>query len=87
MHGFQAGAQLQHVTGGHVLAGFHEVVVGPRTIAALERCVVFYAVDSWPPPLGPHVCCCVRYGVILQGQGSWQVAVACVIHDVHIASY
>ena len=33
----QAGAQLQHVTGGHVLAGFHEVVVGPRTIAALER--------------------------------------------------
>jgi len=33
----QAGMQIQHVTGGHVLAGFHEVVVDERTLAAIEK--------------------------------------------------
>jgi isopenicillin N synthase-like dioxygenase len=32
----QAGAQFQYLTGGHVLAGFHEVVVSPATTAAIE---------------------------------------------------
>jgi isopenicillin N synthase-like dioxygenase len=32
----QAGAQFQYITGGHVLAGFHEVVVTPATVQAIE---------------------------------------------------
>lgn len=32
----QAGAQLQHLTGGHVLAGFHEVVVTDATVGAID---------------------------------------------------
>jgi isopenicillin N synthase-like dioxygenase len=33
----QAGKQFEWVTGGHVLAGFHEVVVTDETLAAVER--------------------------------------------------
>jgi isopenicillin N synthase-like dioxygenase len=33
----QAGKQFEWLTGGHVIAGFHEVVVTPDTIAAIER--------------------------------------------------
>ena len=32
----QAGLQFQHLTGGHVLAGFHEVVVNEATVASIE---------------------------------------------------
>lgn len=32
----QAGAQFQYLTGGHVLAGYHEVVVTPATVTAIE---------------------------------------------------
>lgn len=32
----QAGAQFQYLTGGHVLAGFHEVVVTDATVAAID---------------------------------------------------
>jgi len=32
----QAGQQFEHLTGGHVLAGFHEVVVNEQAIAAKE---------------------------------------------------
>lgn len=32
----QAGKQLEYITGGHVLAGFHEVVVNDATLAAIE---------------------------------------------------
>jgi len=32
----QAGAQFEYLTGGHVLAGFHEVVVNEQTVAAKE---------------------------------------------------
>lgn len=32
----QAGAQFQYLTGGHVLAGFHEVIVTPATVTAIE---------------------------------------------------
>lgn len=32
----QAGQQFEYVTGGHVTAGMHEVVVTPKTVAALE---------------------------------------------------
>lgn len=31
----QAGKQFEHITGGHVLAGFHEVVVTPGTVDAI----------------------------------------------------
>jgi len=31
----QAGKQFEHLTGGHVLAGFHEVVVSPATVEAI----------------------------------------------------
>jgi isopenicillin N synthase-like dioxygenase len=31
----QAGKQAEHLTGGHVLAGFHEVVVTPATVTAI----------------------------------------------------
>jgi len=41
----QAGAQFQYLTGGHVLAGFHEVVVAPSTVEAI-------AAASAPPPPG-----------------------------------
>ena len=34
---FQAGKQFEYLTGGHVLAGFHEVVVSGDTVAAIER--------------------------------------------------
>jgi len=33
----QAGKQAEWLTGGHILAGFHEVVVADETIAAIER--------------------------------------------------
>mmetsp|Transcript_414 Transcript_414/g.686 ORF Transcript_414/g.686 Transcript_414/m.686 type:complete len:359 (-) Transcript_414:282-1358(-) len=33
----QAGKQFEWLTGGHVLAGFHEVVVSDRTLAAIEK--------------------------------------------------
>ncbi|KAJ3413884.1 hypothetical protein HDV05_007326 [Chytridiales sp. JEL 0842] len=33
----QAGKQMEHLTGGRVMAGFHEVVVVPGTIDAIER--------------------------------------------------
>ena len=33
----QAGKQLEHLTGGLILAGYHEVVCTERTLAALER--------------------------------------------------
>jgi len=33
----QAGKQLEHITGGLIKAGFHEVVVNDRTFAAIER--------------------------------------------------
>lgn len=33
----QAGKQMEYVTGGHVLAGFHEVVVTDETLAAIEN--------------------------------------------------
>ena len=33
----QAGKQFEYATGGHVLAGFHEVVVVDETLAAIER--------------------------------------------------
>lgn len=33
----QAGKQLEHLTGGLILAGFHEVVVTDATLAAMER--------------------------------------------------
>lgn len=32
----QAGKQLEYVTGGHVLAGFHEVVVNDKTVDVIE---------------------------------------------------
>jgi isopenicillin N synthase-like dioxygenase len=32
----QAGKQFEYLTGGHVLAGFHEVVVTPATMTAIE---------------------------------------------------
>ncbi|CAN0377090.1 unnamed protein product, partial [Phaeothamnion confervicola] len=32
----QAAKQLEHLTGGHILAGFHEVAVGTATVAAIE---------------------------------------------------
>lgn len=33
----QAGKQFEWLTGGHVLAGFHEVVVVPETLAAIQK--------------------------------------------------
>lgn len=33
----QAGKQFEWLTGGHVMAGFHEVVVAEDTLAAVER--------------------------------------------------
>ncbi len=33
----QAGKQLEYVTGGAITAGFHEVVVIPSTLEAIER--------------------------------------------------
>jgi isopenicillin N synthase-like dioxygenase len=33
----QAGKQFEYLTGGHVLAGFHEVVVSPDTVSAVQR--------------------------------------------------
>lgn len=33
----QAGKQFEYITGGHVLAGFHEVVVTPSTVATIEQ--------------------------------------------------
>jgi isopenicillin N synthase-like dioxygenase len=33
----QAGKQLEHLTGGLVKAGFHEVVVNDRTLEVVER--------------------------------------------------
>lgn len=33
----QAGKQFEWLTGGHVLAGFHEVIVAPNTLEAVER--------------------------------------------------
>jgi isopenicillin N synthase-like dioxygenase len=32
----QAGKQIEYLTGGHVLAGFHEVVVSPGTVKVIE---------------------------------------------------
>eukprot|EP00753_Platysulcus_tardus_P016404 PLAT5667.4.p1 GENE.PLAT5667.4~~PLAT5667.4.p1 ORF type:complete len:373 (-),score=175.47 PLAT5667.4:161-1279(-) len=33
----QAGKQMEYVTGGHIMAGFHEVVVGPETLGVIKR--------------------------------------------------
>jgi len=33
----QAGKQLEHITGGLIKAGFHEVVVNDQTLAAMEK--------------------------------------------------
>lgn len=33
----QAGQQIEYLTGGHVLAGFHEVIVNEETIKTIER--------------------------------------------------
>lgn len=33
----QAGKQLEHITGGLIKAGFHEVVVNEQTLAVVER--------------------------------------------------
>uniref|UniRef100_A0A8H7YA54 Isopenicillin N synthase-like Fe(2+) 2OG dioxygenase domain-containing protein n=1 Tax=Psilocybe cubensis TaxID=181762 RepID=A0A8H7YA54_PSICU len=38
----QAGKQLEHITGGLIKAGFHEVVVNEQTIQAIERRKVEY---------------------------------------------
>jgi isopenicillin N synthase-like dioxygenase len=33
----QAGKQIEYLTGGHVLAGFHEVVVNENTLKAIQQ--------------------------------------------------
>jgi len=33
----QAGKQIEYLTGGHVLAGFHEVVIAPETLKVIEK--------------------------------------------------
>ena len=33
----QAGKQIEYLTGGHVLAGFHEVVIAPETMKVIEK--------------------------------------------------
>jgi isopenicillin N synthase-like dioxygenase len=33
----QAGKQLEHITGGLIMAGFHEVVVNEQTLDVIER--------------------------------------------------
>lgn len=33
----QAGKQIEYLTGGHVLAGFHEVVVNDNTMKVIEK--------------------------------------------------
>lgn len=33
----QAGKQIEYLTGGHVLAGFHEVVVNDNTLKAIQK--------------------------------------------------
>jgi isopenicillin N synthase-like dioxygenase len=33
----QAGQQAEYITGGHIMAGFHEVVVADQTLEAIER--------------------------------------------------
>lgn len=33
----QAGKQIEYLTGGHVMAGYHEVVINKATIAAIEK--------------------------------------------------
>ncbi|PFH49691.1 hypothetical protein AMATHDRAFT_48528 [Amanita thiersii Skay4041] len=38
----QAGKQLEHITGGLIKAGFHEVVVNDRTLATIEKRKVQY---------------------------------------------
>jgi len=62
----QAGMQAEYATGGHVLAGFHEVVVQPKTIEAIEAakksekslwrisstCFTHFASDRTLQPLG-----------------------------------
>lgn len=62
----QAGMQAEYATGGHVLAGFHEVVVQPKTIEAIEAatkakkslwrisstCFTHFASDKTLQPMG-----------------------------------
>lgn len=62
----QAGKQMEYVTGGHVLAGFHEVVVNDGTVAAIDKaraearslwrisstCFAHFASDTVLEPLG-----------------------------------
>jgi len=33
----QAGKQIEYLTGGHVLAGFHEVIVSPGTVKVIQQ--------------------------------------------------
>jgi hypothetical protein len=33
----QAGKQIEYLTGGHVLAGFHEVVINDNTLKVIEK--------------------------------------------------
>jgi len=35
----QAGKQLEYLTGGHIKAGFHEVVFSDKSKAALDKCL------------------------------------------------
>ncbi|GAA5961081.1 hypothetical protein JCM3765_006530 [Sporobolomyces pararoseus] len=44
----QAGKQLEHLTAGLILAGYHEVICSPATIAALERRRADHATSSRP---------------------------------------
>ena len=41
----QAGKQIEYLTGGHVLAGFHEVVVNDSTIKVVTIYQIFFVLS------------------------------------------
>lgn len=63
---FQAGKQLEWMTGGQIKAGYHEVVVLPETLEARDRLIA----AGLPP---------VRSGTTLFGEGAWRRMLA--VHE------
>lgn len=51
----QAGKQFEYISGGYVLAGFHEVVVAPSTQRAIEAAKA-EGRSCWCVPVAPQRC-------------------------------
>jgi len=67
------------MTGGRVLAGFHEVVVVPETIAAIEKAKYAQLISSMPGArcgwVANHIRCCRK-----ENRSTWRISSTLFAH-------